>query len=124
MTTSSPQPQPVRLYPIEVALDADGVLHKSNAYRITDAGMMLEVFINTFTPQQVLKLKWTLPIDNIAMEEDAVVVKKYTQQRNNKMVYLVEVHFKNPKPGTRESIRSLLSRYEEMLKKQGEKKEQ
>lgn len=112
----------ISIFPIEVTIEADGGPYKANAYKMNDTGMILEVFVSTFNPQQAVKLKWILPVDNIAMEEDAVVVKKYTQPKNGKIQYLMEVHFKKLKLSHSQAIKSLLDRYEQQLKKQAEKK--
>lgn len=105
------------IYPIEVDIEAAGGPYKANAYKINTTGMMLEVFVNTFTLQQPLKIKWILPVDNITMEEDAVVVKKYSQQRGNKIQYLMEIHYKKMKFQHQEAIKSLLERIEHKEKK-------
>lgn len=112
----------ISIFPIEVTVEAAGGPYKANAYKLSEVGMILEVFVNTFTPQQSLKLKWMLPVDNLNMEEDAVVVKKYAQTRNGKIQYLMEVHFKKVSLRNSQAIKSLLERYEQQLKKQAEKK--
>ena len=111
----------VNIFPIEVNIEADGGPFKAQAYKINPQGMIMEVFVSKFSPQQSLKLKWTLPIDNIAMEEDATVIKLYSQPRANKIQYLMEIHFKKIKPKNAEAIQSLLDRVEQH-KKQADKK--
>lgn len=112
----------ISIYPIEVIIEGAGGPQNGLAYKINPMGMILEVFVSTFTPQQQLKLKWVLPIDHISMEEDVIVIKKYTQPRGDKIQYLMEVHFKKIKSQNAASIKGLLERYEVALKKQNEDK--
>lgn len=112
----------ISLYPIDVTMEGDGGPYKAQAYKIAPIGMILEVFVSTLSPQQSLKLKWILPIDNISMESEAIVVKTYAQPKGNKIQHLIEVHFKNVKLQNAEAIKSLLDRYEALAKKQGDEK--
>ncbi len=122
MSQSAPKNK-INIFPIEINIEGEGGPYKAQAYRINSQGMIMEVFVSKFKPQQSLKLKWTLPIDDIAMEEDAVVVKLYSQPKGNKIQYLMEIHFKKIKPQNAEAIKSLLDRVEHH-KKQIEKKAQ
>jgi hypothetical protein len=99
------------IYPIEVTVEAPGGPYKANALKLTDLGMILEVFVSVFNPQQTLTLKWLLPVDNISMQEDAIVIKKYTQNNAGKIIYLMEVHFKQVKLPNAFAIRGLFSRF-------------
>lgn len=107
----------VNIYPIDVNIEAGGSPYKARAYKLNTTGMMLEVFVNTFTPQQQIKIKWLLPIDNISIEEDAVVVKKYSQQRGDKIQYIMEIHFKKLKFQHQKAITSLIDRVSASEKK-------
>ena len=112
----------ISLYPIEVSMEGEGGPYRAQAYKIAPIGMILEVFVSTLSPQQVFKIKWILPIDNISMESEAIIVKTYAQPRGNKIQHLIEVHFKNLKPQSAVAIKSLLDRYEALVKKQGDVK--
>ncbi len=112
----------ISIFPFDVAIDANGKAYKGKALKINAIGMMLEVYENTLTPSLPINLRWILPLDQIAMEESAKVVKLYSQQRETGIQYLIEVHFKKIKPQNADAIKSLLDRYENALKKQAEKK--
>jgi len=112
----------ISLYPIEVSMEGEGGPYKAQAYKIAPIGMILEVFVSTLTPQQTLKIKWVLPIDNISMESEAIIIKTYAQPKGNKIQRLIEVHFKNLKPQNADAIKSLLDRYEALVKKQSDEK--
>lgn len=112
----------ISIYPFEVTIEAEGGPYKAHVYRIEEVGMILEVFVNTFNPHQSLKLKWVLPVDNVAMQEDVVVVKKYSQARNGKIQYLMEVHFKKLSLRNSQAIKSLFERLEKLSQKQNQKK--
>jgi hypothetical protein len=118
MTPSATNNQ-ISIYPIEVTIECDGGPHKGNALKINDQGMILEVFVSTFSPQQTLTLKWLLPVDNISMQEDVIVIKKYTQNRSGKIIYLMEVHFKKIKLANASAILTLLGRFEGLKKQTG-----
>lgn len=100
----------VNIYPMDVNIEAEGGSYQAQAYKLNTTGMILEVFVNTFTPQQQIKIKWLLPIDNISIEEEAVVVKKYSQRRGDRIQYLMEIHFKKLKFQHQEAITSLIER--------------
>lgn len=102
----------INIYPMQVSVESDVGLQKGQACKINPQGMIMEVFLSKFTLQQPLKLKWVLPVDNISMEEDAFVMKLYSQPRGDKIQYLMEVHFKKIKPQNVEAIKSLLERIE------------
>lgn len=114
----------INIYPIDVTLEGDGGPYKAQAYKLTQIGMILEIFVSTLSPQQVLKIKWVLPIDNISMESDAVVIKTYAQSRGDKIQHLIEVHFKNLKSQNADAIKSLLDRFEAKQRKQQQKQKE
>ncbi len=109
-------------FPFEVIVESQDGVHQSNAHKISDVGMMLEVFASTFNPNQIVKLKWVLPISNLSIEEEALVVKKYTQNRNGKIQYLMEVHFKKLSLRNYNAIKSFLESIGQQSKQQKEKK--
>ncbi len=113
----------ISLYPIDVSMEGDGGPYKAQAYKINSTGMILEVFVSTLSPHQILKLKWVLPIENISMESDAIIMKTYAQPKGNKIQHLIEVHYKNLKPQNADAIKSLLHRYEAKLKKPNDDKQ-
>lgn len=112
----------INIYPIEVTMEGDGGLFKGQAYKITSLGMIIEVFVSALSPQQILKLKWVLPVENISMESDAIIVKRYAQPRDQKIQHLIEVHFRNLKPPSADAIKSLVERFDAMIKKQNDGK--
>lgn len=103
----------VSIYPIEVTIEAAGGPYKGNCLKITDQGMIMEVFVSTFSPHQLITVKWLLPVENIAMQEESIVVKKYTQNRSGKIIYLMEIHFKQVKFSNASAIISLIARLED-----------
>jgi hypothetical protein len=111
MTPSASPNNKLSIYPIEVTIEAAGGPYKAHALKLTDLGMILEVFVSVFNPHQSLTLKWLLPVENISMVEEAMVIKKYTQNNAGKIVYLMEVHFKQIKFSNASSILSLLGRF-------------
>ena len=114
----------ISIFPFEVMIESTSGAFKANAVKINTVGMMLEVFVNKLTPGLPVKLKWILPLDQIPMEEEAKVIKLYSQQKENHIQYLIEVHFKKIQFHNSEAIKSLVERYETALKKQSDKKGQ
>lgn len=112
----------ISIFPFEVIIESAGAVFKANGVKLNTVGMMLEVFVNKLTPGLPVNLKWILPLDQIPMEEEAKVIKLYSQQKEDHIQYLIEVHFKKIKFQNSEAIKSLLERYEAALKKQSEKK--
>lgn len=113
----------ISIFPFDVTVEVGGAGIKTSGVKINTTGMMLEVFVNTFAAGMPTVLKWILPLDNIAMEEEGKIVKIYSQQKEKHIQYLVEVHFKNLKPKNADAITSLMDRYEAALKKQTAKKD-
>lgn len=117
---NQPEVKRKSMFPFEATIEGSQGPQKAGVHKITQQGMLIEIFNGVYKIQSTLKIKWVLPGETATLEEECTVVKTYdhfSDEKKTQKKHLIEVHYKKLKMPNRDAISNFLIKLEAKIKK-------